>query len=154
VAAAQLDVPLFAAGSTMGPNGDNIGCTHLHLLGSLDETGMAEQYASAAIFVSPARYEPFGFTVLEAAQAGCALVLADIATFRELWDCAALFIDPLDSIGIATAVRALARDPRRAAHLGDLAQRRAAALTPERMVAATWRIHQNACAAPMTLAAA
>ena len=36
--------------------------------------------------VSPALYEPFGLAVLEAAQAGCALVLSDIPTFRELWE--------------------------------------------------------------------
>ena len=41
-----------------------------------------------------ARYEPFGLAVLEAAQAGCALVLSDIPTFRELWDGAAMFVPP------------------------------------------------------------
>ena len=38
----------------------------------------------AAIFFSPALYEPFGLGVLEAAARGCALVLADIPSFIAL----------------------------------------------------------------------
>ncbi len=49
------------------------------------------------IFVSTSLYEPFGLAVLEAAQAGCPLVLSDIATFRELWDGAAIFFPPGDA---------------------------------------------------------
>ena len=66
-------------------------------LGQLSHTTMRVHLQQAAIFVSPALYEPFGLSVLEAAAAGCALVLSDIATFRELWSGAALFFDPLDS---------------------------------------------------------
>ena len=34
----------------------------------------------------PARYEPFGLSILEAALSGCALVLGDLPSLRELWD--------------------------------------------------------------------
>jgi glycosyltransferase involved in cell wall biosynthesis len=88
-----------------------------------------------------ARYEPFGLAVLEAAQAGCAVVLSDIPTFRELWDCAAVFVDADNSSRLAHVLGALARSPRRCAHLGHLARQRAASLAAERKVAATWRIH-------------
>ena len=40
----------------------------------------------AEVFVSPAVYEPFGLTVLEAAAAGCALVLADHAEPARIMD--------------------------------------------------------------------
>ena len=63
------------------------------LLGALDER-RSERLAWRSGRSSPrtALYEPFGLAVLEAAQAGCALVLSDIPTFRELWDGAALFV--------------------------------------------------------------
>jgi phosphatidyl-myo-inositol alpha-mannosyltransferase len=144
-AAAHLDVPLFAAGPTSGPNGASASFRSLKLLGTLDERAMADQFAGAAVFVSMARYEPFGLAVLEAAQSGCALVLSDIPTFRELWDCAALFVDPDDSAGLAAILARLVRDPARCAHLGVLARQRAASLTAERMVAATWGIHLAFC---------
>jgi glycosyltransferase involved in cell wall biosynthesis len=153
-AAALLERPVLAAGPANGPNGARIECRHLQLLGSLEGTAMAAQFAAAPVFVSLARYEPFGLAVLEAAQAGCALVLSDIATFRELWDCAALFVDPDDPVALAELLNGLLRLPARCAHLGDLAAQRARAFDADAMVAATWAVHLNMHAAPATLSAA
>jgi glycosyltransferase involved in cell wall biosynthesis len=55
-------------------------------------------------------YEPFGLTVLEAAISRCALVLSDIPTFRELWDGAALFVDPRKPADLHAALEYLTRD--------------------------------------------
>ncbi len=65
-------------------------------VGRLGPEEMREQYARAAIFAHPARYEPFGLSVLEAALSGCALVLGDISSLRELWR------EPLSSSGPTT----------------------------------------------------
>jgi glycosyltransferase involved in cell wall biosynthesis len=94
--AARLSAPIRAAGAVMGPAGYPVSFDHLRLLGSLPEPAMREALARASVFASPARYEPFGLAVLEAAQAGMALVLSDIPTFRELWDGAAVFVPPDD----------------------------------------------------------
>jgi glycosyltransferase involved in cell wall biosynthesis len=69
----------------------------VHALGPLSRQDLLVQMRRAPIFVAAAVYEPFGLTVLEAALSGCALVLSDIASFRELWDGAALFVDPRDA---------------------------------------------------------
>lgn len=66
----------------------------LHHLGRLGRPDLHRRMAEAAIFVAPARYEPFGLAILEAAAAGCALVLGDIPSLRELWTDAALFVTP------------------------------------------------------------
>ena len=63
-----------------------------------------------AIFAHPARYEPFGLAVLEAANAGCALVLGDIPSLREQWDRAAVFVAPGDERAHATALQELIAD--------------------------------------------
>jgi len=139
--AARLDVPMFAAGPTIGPHGEQISVQNLRLLGTLDESAMAAAYAGTAVFASLARYEPFGLAVLEAAQAGCTLVLSDIPTFRELWEDAAVFVDPADDLTLAQTLRALLLSPMRRAELGSAARRRAASLNVECMVAGTWRIH-------------
>jgi hypothetical protein len=47
--------------------------------------------------VLPARYEPFGLSVLEAALSGCALVPGDIASLRGNWDGVAEFVCPDDA---------------------------------------------------------
>ena len=41
--------------------------------------------ARASIYALPARYEPFGLSILEAALSGAALVLGDIPSLREVW---------------------------------------------------------------------
>ena len=140
-AAALLEHPIRAAGPITGPNGASVTLNHLTLLGSLDKPAMAREYGSAAIFVSMALYEPFGLAVLEAAQAGCVLVLSDIPTFRELWQDIAVFLDPDQPDALADVLNALMRDPKRRAHLGRLAQARAARFSVERMVEATSNLH-------------
>lgn len=137
-AAGRLDIEVSAAGPCTGPNGATISCRNLRLLGPLDDESLARRYARAAVFVSVARYEPFGLAVLEAAQAGCALVLSDIPTFRELWDGAASFVDPGDPREIAHAMEAAMRDPRR----GTAARARAAGYSAEAMAKATLDVHR------------
>jgi glycogen synthase len=82
-------------------------------------------FAQARIFASAALYEPFGLTVLEAAQARCALVLSDIPTFRELWDGAALFAPARDPQAFAEAIQGLLDDPEQADRLARTAAERA-----------------------------
>jgi glycosyltransferase involved in cell wall biosynthesis len=72
--------------------------------------------------------------VLEAAQAGCAIVLSDIPTFRELWDDAALFVDPQDEDGATDAFARLLADQPERDRLGRAAQERAGRYTLARMV--------------------
>jgi glycosyltransferase involved in cell wall biosynthesis len=79
----------------------------------------------AAIFIAPALYEPFGLSVLEAAACGCALVLADLPSFRELWGDAALFVDPHDSAAISSALHGLCSDKKLRAQLQAAASARA-----------------------------
>ena len=116
--AAALGAPIFAAGPLVGPGGDTVGFDHLTCLGTLDAAALGARLAARPVFVSAALYEPFGLAVLEAAQAGCALVLSDIHTFRELWDAAAIFVRPRDADGFAAAVAGLLADPTERARLG------------------------------------
>jgi glycosyltransferase involved in cell wall biosynthesis len=103
------------------------------LLGRLRERALAGWLARAAIHAHPARYEPFGLGVLEAALAGCALVLGDIDSLRERWDGAAAFAPPDDDDAIAGAIEELATDGVRRRALAARARARALALSPERM---------------------
>ncbi len=104
--APRLSAPVRAAGPTSGP-GTQAHLPNLALLGTLDEPGLAAAYASASVFASAALYEPFGLAVLEAAQAGMALVLSDIPTFRELWDGVARFVPAGDDAWVTALEAAL-----------------------------------------------
>lgn len=132
-AAQRMKLPVVAAGSLDGPNGTRTEVAHLDALGGVDAPAVRERLGQRPVFVSTALYEPFGLGVLEAAQAGCALVLSDIASFRELWDGAALFAPPRDAEAFADAANRLADDPTLRARLGAAARSRASRYTVETM---------------------
>ena len=92
--ASHLPWPVYIAGETRHPNGTAV-CLHYAIgLGQLPFQEVAMWLRRAAIFALPARYEPFGLSALEAGLAGCALVLGDIPSLREVWHDAALFVPP------------------------------------------------------------
>jgi glycosyltransferase involved in cell wall biosynthesis len=134
--AARLSVPLRAAGAVTGPHGETVAPKHLQLLGNLSADRLAAELARTPVFVSAATFEPFGLAVLEAAQAGCALVLSDIPTFRELWDGAALFVPPHDEAAVAAVLEEVLADPIQRSVLGEAAMARAARYTPQATAAA------------------
>jgi glycosyltransferase involved in cell wall biosynthesis len=124
-AAAALPVPFYAAGPPRGPNGARVSLSHLRQLGSLGGADVRSWMAQRPVFASAALYEPFGLAVLEAAQAGCALVLSDIPTFRELWADAALLVPARDDQAFSDAIRGLLEDEDWRIALGRAARRRA-----------------------------
>ncbi|WP_347303555.1 glycosyltransferase family 4 protein [Croceibacterium sp. TMG7-5b_MA50] len=141
--AARIDLPFVAAGSTRAPHGGTITLHHLRHEGALPRSQLDALLQQRPIFVSAASFEPFGLAVLEAAAAGCALVLSDIPTFRELWDGAATFVSPDDEAGFAAAITALAAMPEQRRSLGDAAAERARRYTPDRMAAEMQAIYNR-----------
>jgi glycosyltransferase involved in cell wall biosynthesis len=121
-AAQGLDWPVFVAGAASDSRGD--APRELTLMGDLSHGDLHARMRRAAIFVSPALYEPFGLSVLEAASAGCALVLSDIPTFRELWDGAARFVEPEDDRALHRALAELCTDEAERARLQVAARER------------------------------
>lgn len=142
-AAAGIGWPVLAAGPTRGPDGQEALLEHVTALGQLDRAALEDRLRRAAIFASLAAYEPFGLAVLEAALAGCALVLSDIATFREIWQDAALFVPPEDPVAARDAVNRLIAERDLRLDLGARAQRRAGAYSPEASVQGTLAVYRR-----------
>jgi len=139
--AAGLDVPFEAAGALVGPHGEAVSPRHLVALGSLDAEALAARLAARPVFVSAARFEPFGLAVLEAAQAGCPLVLSGIPTFRELWTGAALIVPEDDPDAYRVAIARVLVDEGLRQHLGEAARIRSARYTPQATAAAVASIY-------------
>ena len=142
-AAAQLPVPVRVAGAVSAPGGAAVRFAALDVLGTLLPEQLGNAMAQTAIFVSPSCYEPFGLAVLEAAQRGAPLILADIPTFRELWSDAALFVPARDPAAWASAITALMADPGARTRLGAAASARSRCYTQTRMVTDTAAIHRG-----------
>lgn len=120
-------------------------------LGPLSAEGVAEWLGRATVFASLALYEPFGLGVLEAAQAGCALVLSDIPTHRELWEGSAVFVNPGDPGAVAAVLDDLLAEADEAARLGALARNRSNALTAAAMAEGTLTLYGKLLARHPTL---
>lgn len=131
-AAPRLPWPVAVAGDSRHPDG-GVRPSPLHLLGRLSETEVARLFARAAIYALPARYEPFGLSALEAALAGCALVLGGIPSLREVWGDAACYVPPDDPEALARALTGLAADESLRTRMAARARRRALHYSPERM---------------------
>jgi len=142
-AAGRLSAPVLAAGPLQGPNGARVTLAHARALGRLDEERIAEHLSARPVFASVARYEPFGLAVLEAAQAGCALVLSDIPTFRELWDGAATFVPAEGDDALARCLEQLLGDPVGRDRLGRAARRRSRAYRVDTMSGATLAVYRS-----------
>ena len=134
-AASAVPWPVYVAGDAASPDGRAGGwdASAVRWLGALAPAELAGWMGRAAVYALPARYEPFGLSALEAGLAGCALVLGNVPSLREVWGDAARYVAPGDDAALARAVRELAADDGRRAAFGERARARARAYTPERM---------------------
>lgn len=104
---------------------------HLTNLGPLSSSDLHKYFRESAVYLCTSRYEPFGLAPLEAAFCGCALVLRDLPSLREVWADNALYFT--DNSSLTTTLQALAARPELLAEAQRRATQRAAQFTPERM---------------------
>jgi glycosyltransferase involved in cell wall biosynthesis len=118
---------VYLAGAQVDPDSGE----HAHIpapiqpLGFLPQHELDAWFRRARIYLSPARYDPFGLLPLQAAQRGCALLLSDIPSYRELWEGAACFFSADDASDLRRQWSLLLDDPDAARDLGRKATRRA-----------------------------
>jgi len=142
--APRLDWPIYLAGDSQNPDGAATPLAGCCLLGKLDAAELSSWYARAGVYALPARYEPFGLSVLEAALSGCALVLGDIPSLREMWQGAASFVPPDDLSFLENCLRGLISDPVYRTRMSQLALARAREFTQSRMVDEYVGLYQRA----------
>lgn len=120
------DAPLAQlAGPLTGPDDATYEPRALLGLGSVTPATLLRLYARTGIYVATSYYEPFGLSPLEAANSGCALVLSDIGSFRDLWSGCAEFYEAGNAAALAATIRDLLDDPERMDRLGADAHERA-----------------------------
>jgi glycogen synthase len=131
-----LPWPIYVAGEQQHPDGGAACHASLRLLGRLAPWELGGWFSRSTIYALPARYEPFGLSVLEAALSGCALVLGDIPSLHEIWGDTALYVRPGSVHELDAALRRLIDQPALRRDLARRSQRRACSLTTGAMVEA------------------
>jgi glycosyltransferase involved in cell wall biosynthesis len=129
-AAARLAWPVRVAGEIASPDGSHATLCHATWMGILDQEALAAELGRAAIYALPARYEPFGLSILEAALSGCALVLGDLPSLREIWGEAACYVPADDPAALAATLDALIGHPAARRRLARRARALAVHRTP------------------------
>jgi glycosyltransferase involved in cell wall biosynthesis len=141
--APELAWPIEVAGEFASPEGTPRQFTHLNALGFLPPEEIQKRLCEASIYALPALYEPFGLSVLEAAAAGCALVLGDLSSLRENWEGAAIFVDPRNPASVREGLRAVIRGEKLRNELGRLASERARSFDPQTMLDGYLEIYRD-----------
>jgi glycogen synthase len=143
--APAVSAPIVIAGELESPYGRAAYAPSMTMLGHLEAEHLARWYGRAAVYALPARYEPFGLTALEAALSGCALVLGDIDTLREVWGPAARYVHPDRHEDLRdTLNELLANEPLRL-RLSARARTRARQFTPGRFAQRYLSLYRNLC---------
>jgi glycosyltransferase involved in cell wall biosynthesis len=96
---------------------------------------------NAACFASVSYNEGFGYSPLEATQAGAPCVISDLPVFRWIFGDGAVFVDPYDADSIATGIERVTCLPSSAELVRDLRARAEGVLARFRpdVVAEAWR---------------
>ena len=148
-----VDWPILVAGDARHPDGRAARLGNIKLLGVLDVFQLASYYSRAAIYCLPAKYEPFGLSVVEAALSGCALVLGDIPSLRENWDGAAVFVPPGDAGELAWALQDLIVNPGYRTAMAGVARARALRFTTDRMAESYLAVYSRLASSIPSMAA-
>jgi len=127
----EVSWPLFIAGDFANRP---VKYEKVNILGQISYQSLYTLMSDAAIYVAPARYEPFGLAILEAAGNECALVLGDIESLREIWDDAAIYVNPNDREELKTAINSLIENELLRNQYGKRARQRASQFSSDIMV--------------------
>ncbi len=139
--ALMLPWPVYVAGEHRDPNGGSVHLPGVRHLGMVSPREMEVWLGKAAIYVAPAHYEPFGLAILEAARAGCVLVVGDIPSLREIWGSTAVYVNPADPQALKDALLALINDPTRRRQLAQQSWERARRFSATAMAASYTRCY-------------
>lgn len=90
----------------------------VRLLGPLTDDELKEIYTGASVFVFPSLAEGFGIPPIEAMACGTCVVTSKAGSLPEVCGDAAVYVNPRDSIELASAIDTLLESPERRSFLG------------------------------------
>lgn len=103
--------------------------------GEASDSELIQMLANSKIYVSASLYDPTGVGSIQAARAGCSLLLSDTACYRSIWGDRATYFDPHDVSALQGGIRSLLRDAGPGGPNGSPAHRQAVTLHNAKRVA-------------------
>lgn len=115
----------------------------LEITGYVDDARLDALMRGAEVLVHPSLYEGFGLVVVEAMARGCPVIAASSTSLPEAGGDAALYVDELEPLQIAAAIRLVIDDPVRREGMIAAGRARAAELSWERAAGATASVYRE-----------
>jgi glycosyltransferase involved in cell wall biosynthesis len=106
--------------------------------GEATETERNQMLANSRIYVSASMYDPTGAGTIQAAQAGCRLLLSESPFYRSIWGDRAAYFNSRDVETLKAGIRSLLQDIETQAAVGSPARRQAIELHSAQHVAAAY----------------
>ena len=97
----------------------------------------------AAVYALPALYEPFGYSYLEAASRGCALVGFSLSTLQEIWGDSMKYTQQRDARVLAHDITQLLEDKAALLGMQKLAKERSMLYPAHAMASSYMKIYNN-----------
>lgn len=133
-AAEKINFPVYIAGDLEEKDYQKIPL-NVTFLGRLSPPEIAGWLSKSGVYALPVKYEPFGYSFLEAAFSGCALVGTDIPSLNEIWGNAMVYSRTDDAGRLAADINNLLTDDKFLNKMGQRAYKRALKLyMAERMI--------------------
>lgn len=139
--AASLDLKVIIAGhNNIDPKTIS---EKILFTGQLCKKEVSSWLAKASVFVLPSLYEPFGLSALEAAYSGCALILSDISSLREIWGDAALYFNPRSSFDLTNKINYLVNNDELRKQLASKATNQSKQYYPKHMANMYYKLYND-----------
>jgi len=122
----QVALPLltYLAGDNVNPEDKGQARAQARRLvyrGEINSAQLQHLLSRALIYIATSQYEPFGLAPVEAALSRCAILAADIPSFREIWGTNAIYFRNNDPESLESELHRLAADRDRCFSYGKLA---------------------------------
>ncbi|GAA5030434.1 glycosyl transferase [Marivirga lumbricoides] len=142
--AREVEWPIWVAGNNSKTfRTGSTGLDTINFLDLLSPDVLQQWMDQSAIFIMPAKYEPFGLAILEAAQSSCVLVLSNLDTLKEIWGDAALYFDPFKEEQAKDLLNELANNDELRHEMAKRAYKRASEFTAESMAYNYMRLYKK-----------
>lgn len=79
--------------------------------GFVTDSDLSILYKKCEFFIYPSLYEGFGIPPLEAMKNGCAVIVSDIPSLKEVCTDAAFYVNPDDTESIKNGILKIIKDP-------------------------------------------
>jgi glycosyltransferase involved in cell wall biosynthesis len=116
---------------------------HILFTGNITEEELISLYHQANALILPSLMEGFGLPGLEAMQSGCLVLASDIPVFKEIYQDAAIYFNPLEIESLSATIREVLQDKKKFQPFIEKGKKRLGDFSWRKMAENTLKIYES-----------